>query len=87
MAGKEGPVVREGQAKVSNACGAIEAILGEIHSGVQQDGAIRDDNVEYDTLKKRVFFKVAPYKLCTFTWLHVNFSSHSEDTDLLLMSA
>lgn len=63
VAGKEGPVVREGQGSVSNACGAIEAILGEIRAGVKQDGSIRDDNVEYDTLKKKIFSKVesAPY--------------------------
>jgi hypothetical protein len=58
MAGKEGAVAREGQGKVSNACGAIEAILGEIRSNVHQDGTIREDNVEYDTLKKKIFSKV-----------------------------
>lgn len=58
--GKEGPVVREGQGSVSNACGAIEAILGEIRAGVKQDGSIRDDNVEYDTLKKKIFSKNPP---------------------------
>jgi hypothetical protein len=58
--GTEGPVVREGQKKVSNACGAIEVLLGEIRSGVHQDGTIRDDNVEYDTLKKQIFSKNPP---------------------------
>lgn len=58
-AGTEGQVVREGQKKVSNACGAIEAILGEIRSNVQQNGTIRDDNVEYDTLKKQIFSEVS----------------------------
>lgn len=58
-AGTEGPVVREGQKKVSNACGAIEAILGEIRSNVHQNGTIRDDNVEYDTLKKQIFSEVS----------------------------
>lgn len=53
--GAEGPIVREGQKNVGNACGAIEALLGEIHSGAEQDGTIRDDNVEYDTLKKKIF--------------------------------
>jgi len=55
LAGAEGVIVREGQKVVGNACGAIEALLGEIHSGAHQDGVIRDDNVEYDTLKKKIF--------------------------------
>jgi len=72
VAGTEGPVVREGQKKVSNACGAIEVLLGEIRSGVHQDGTIRDDNVEYDTLKKQIFSKVGLLEFCKFIELSFN---------------
>ncbi|CAM6085623.1 unnamed protein product [Calypogeia fissa] len=53
--GKEGAVWREGQNFVGNACGAIEQLKSEISNGDVQTGEIRDDNVEYDILKKKIF--------------------------------
>lgn len=59
----EGAILREGQNYVGNACGAIEAIKGEIERGEIQTGEIRDNNVEYDILKKKIFAHVS-LQLC-----------------------
>lgn len=60
LSGSEGLVVREGQPKASTACGALQALRGDILKGnPPPKGALPEDNIEYSILKAKVYNKVS----------------------------